>query len=143
MFFLVKETNFTYANRLTEGDPLELLPVVQPDLGTLILSTLDYYSGNGTAIDVDIGIQQVRIAENVGGGMFISPFPRLSQSYIQLIVQNVEVVHNLFIQTNFQFSGAVVHFRGYMTNTGGVYISLESVEISSNVFIYQDENTQI
>ena len=72
---LVKDSDFTYANRLTEGDPLELVPVVQPDLGTLILSILDYYSDNGTATDVDIGIKQVHIAANVGGGMLISLFP--------------------------------------------------------------------
>ena len=56
-------------------------------------------------------------------------------------MQNVEVVHNFIIQTNFQFSGAVVQFKGHLTNAGGVYISLESVEISSNAFIYQHENT--
>ena len=140
---LVKDSNFTYANRLTEGDPLELVPVVQPDTGTLILLIRDYHSGSGTAIDVDIGIKQVHIAENAGGGLLISLFPRLSQSYIQLKVQNVEVVHNFFVQNNFQFAGAVLQFKGHLTNTGGVYISLESVEVSTNVFIYQDENTQI
>ena len=57
-------------------------------------------------------------------------------------MQNVEVVHNFFIQTNLKFSGGVVQLNGYLTNAGDVYISLESVEISSNVFIYQDENTR-
>ena len=139
---IVKDSNFTYANRLTEGDPLELVPVVQPDMGTLMLQINDDYSHNGTAIDVDIGIKQVHIAENVGGGLHISFFPRLSQSYIQLKVQNVEVVHNFFIQTNLKFFGGVVQLNDYLTNAGSVYISLESVEISSNVFIYQDENTR-
>ena len=136
---LVKDSHFTYANRLTDNDPLELVPVVQTKLGTLILHIHDDYSHNATAIDVEIGIKQVHIAENVGGGLLISLFPRLSQSYIQVKVQNVEVVHNFFIQSNFQFSGAVVHFKGHPTNAGGVYISLESVEISNNVFIYQDK----
>ena len=139
---LVKDSNFTHANRLTEGDPLELVPVVQPDMGTLMLQILDCYSSNGTGIDVEIGIKQVHIAENVGGGLHISFFPQLSQSYIQLEVQNVEVVHNFFIQTNLKFFGAVVQLNGYLTNAGSVYITLESVEISSNVFIYQDENTR-
>ena len=139
---LVKDSHFTHANRLTEGNPLELVPVVQPDMGTLMLQILDYYGSNATAINVEIGIKQVHIAENVGGGLHISFYPRLSQSYIQLEVQNVEVVHNVFIQTNLKFFGAVVQLNGYVTNAGDVYISLESVEISSNVFIYQDENTR-
>ena len=138
---LVKDSNFTYANRLREGDPMELLPVVQP-AGTLILHILDDYSGNGTAIDVDVGIKHIHIAENVGGGLLIALYPQLSQSYFRLKVQNVEVVHNFFIQTNFRNSDAVVQFKGHLTNAGGVYISLESVEINSNVFIFQDENTR-
>ena len=72
---LVKDSNFTYANRLTEGDSLELVPVVQPDRGTLILHIRDDYSDSGTAVDGKIGIQQVRIAENAGGALSISPFP--------------------------------------------------------------------
>ena len=138
---LVKHSHFTFANRLTEDDLMELLPVVQPG-GTLILHIRDDYSHNVTAINVEIGIKQVHIAEDVGGGLRISLFPQLSQSYIQVRVQNVEVVHNFFIQTNFEFSGAAVQFKGYLTNAGGVYISLESVEVSNNVFIYQDENTR-
>ena len=139
---IVKDSNFTYANRLTKGDPMELVPVVQPDMGTLMLQIDDDYSHNGTAIDVDIGIKHIHIAENVGGGLHISFFPGLSQSYIQLKVQNVEVVHNFFIQTNLKFFGGVVQLNDYLTNAGSVYITLESVEISSNVFIYQDENTR-
>ena len=101
---LVKDSHFTYANRLTEGDPLELVPVVQPDIGTLVLHVSDDYSDSGTAIDGKIGIKQVHIAENVGGGLRTFLFPRLSQSYIQLKVQNVEVVHNVFIQLVLFFS---------------------------------------
>ena len=138
---LVKDSNFTYANRLTEGDSLKLVPVVQPDRGTLVLHVSDDYSDSGIAIDGKIGIKQVHIAENVGGGLWTFLYPQLSQSYIQLKVQNVEVVHNFSIQTNLEFSGAVVQLNGYPTNAGSVYISLESVEISSNVLVYQDENT--
>ena len=57
-------------------------------------------------------------------------------------MQNVKVVHNFIIQTNLEFSGAVVQVKGHLTNAGGVYISLESVEISSNVLLYQDEKTR-
>ena len=139
---LVKDSKFTYANTLTEGDPLELVPVVQPEMGTLILHIRDDYSDNGTASNGKNGIKQIVIAGNVEGGLLISLFPRLSQSYIWLEVQNIEVVHNFFIQTNFQYSGAVVQFKGHLTEAGDVYISLESVEVSSNVFIYQDGNAR-
>ena len=137
---VVKDSNFTYTNRLT--DPMELVPAIQPDMGTLMLQIFDDYSGNGTAIDVDIGIKQVHIAQNVGGGLDTTLYPRFSQSYIQVKVQNVEVVHNFIIQTNLEFFGAVVQFNDYLTNAGSVYISLESVEISSNVLIHQDESTR-
>ena len=135
---IVKDSNFTYANRLTEGDPLELVHVVQPDMGTLMLQILDDYSGNGTASDVDIGIKHVHIAENVGGGLDISFFTRLSQSYVQLKVQNVEVINNFLIQHHYRQFG-VVNFNSFPTNAGGMYISLESVDISSNVPV--NENT--
>ena len=140
---IIKDSSFTFANRLTEDDPMELVPVVQTKMGTLILCIRDNYSHNATAINVEISIKQVHIAENVGGSLKISFLPRLSQSYIRLKVQNVEVLHNFIIQTNLEFYGAVVQFKGFLTNAGGVYISLESVEISSNVFIFQDENTRI
>ena len=134
---IVKDSNFTYANRLTEGDHLELVPVVQPDIGTLMLQILDDYSGSGTAVDVDIGIKHVHIAENVGGGLDISFFTRLSQSYIRLKVQNVEVVRNFLIQHHYREFG-VVTFNSYPANAGGMYISLESVDISSNVPVIEN-----
>ena len=135
---IVKDSNFTYANRLTEGDYLELVPVVQPDIGTLMLQVLDDYSGSGTPVDVDIGIKHVRIAENVGGGLDISFFTRLPQSYIRLKVQNVEVVRNFLIQHRYREFG-VVTFNSFPANAGGMYIFLESVDISSNVPV--NENT--
>ena len=138
---IVKNSIFTYANRLTESGPMELVPVVQPDMGTLMLSILDDNNHRGTAIYVEISIKQVHIAENVGGGLHISFFLRLSQSYVQLKVQKVEVMHNFLIQTNYQPHGTVVQFNGHLTNAGGVYINVESLEVSSNVVVYQDENT--
>ena len=137
---LIKDSNFTYANRLTKGDPKELIPVVQPDMGTLMITMTDDYS-ESTAINVEIGIKQVHIAQNVGGGLHISFISQLSQSYIQLKVEKVEVIHNFLIQTNYELYGAAVQFNGHLTNAGGVYIFLESVEVSSNVFASQDENT--
>ena len=139
---VVKDSNFTYANRLTKGDPKELIPVVQPDMGTLTITTTDEYSDRDTAIDAVIGIKQVYIAENVGGGLHISFFPQLPQSYIRLKVEKVEVIHNFLIQTNYELYGTVVQFNGHIKNAGGVYISLESVEVSRTVLLYQDENTK-
>ena len=80
---IVKNSIFTYANRLTESGPMELVT----DMGTLMLSILDDYNDRGTAINVEIGIKQVHIAENVGGGLHISFFLQLSQSFIRLKVQ--------------------------------------------------------
>ena len=139
---LVKDSNFTYANRLTKGDPMELVPVVQPDLGALLITTTDDYYDRGTAFNVEIGIKQVHIAENVGGSLHISFFPQLSESYIRLKVEKVEVIHNFLIQTNYELYGTVVQFNGHIKNAGGVYISLESVEVSCTVLLYQDENTK-
>ena len=139
---LVKDSNFTYANRLTESDPKELVPVVQPDMGALMITMTDDYSDRGTAIDAVIGIKQVYIAENVGGGLHISFFPQLPQSYIRLKVETVEVIHNFLIQTNYELYGTVVQFNGHITNAGGAYITLESVEVSRTVLLYQDENTK-
>ena len=131
---LIKDSIFAHANRLTKGDPMELVPVVQPDLGTLSLQTI------GTEIDGEIGVKQLYLTENVGGGLHVSFYPRLSQSHMWLTVQKVKVVHNFLVQNNFQSSGYVVYFKGHITNAGGVYISLESVEVSNNVLLYQDEN---
>ena len=55
---LVKDSNFTHANRLTEGDPMELVAVVQPDLGTLILTTI------GTFSKLVLGVKQLYLTEN-------------------------------------------------------------------------------
>ena len=53
--------------------------------------------GFTTEIDVETVINGVYIAENVGGGLHVSLFPRLPQSYIQLKLKDVEVVHNLLV----------------------------------------------
>ena len=53
---LVKESNFTHANRLTEGNPMQLVPVVRPNFGTLTLLVND---GGRVAIDVEIVMNEV------------------------------------------------------------------------------------
>ena len=136
---VVKNSIFTYANRLTESGLMEMIPVVQLKVGTLSLSILDDYNDRDIAINVEM--KQVHIAENAGGGLHTTFLLRLSQSYIHLKMQKVEVIHNFLIQTNYQPHGAVVYFNVHITNAGGVYITVESLEVSSNVFVYQDENT--
>ena len=93
----MRDSNFTHANRITEGDPKELVPVVQPDLGTFLLQTGDNLAhGFTTAIDVEIVVNGVYIAGNVGGCLRVSLFPKLPESYIQLKLKDV-VVHNFLV----------------------------------------------
>ena len=63
---LVEDSNFTHANRITEGDPMELERVVHTDSGTLYLCVNDV---DGIEIDVEIVMNKVHMAENVGGGL--------------------------------------------------------------------------
>ena len=58
---LVKDSSFTFANRITEDDPMKLVPVVHPDIGTLVLYSDAF---DNIAIDVQIVINEVHIAEN-------------------------------------------------------------------------------
>ena len=53
---MVNDSNFTYANRITDGDPLELVPVVHPRYGTLAVYVDDMFDDTAAAIDVDIGL---------------------------------------------------------------------------------------
>ena len=96
---LVKYSNFTYANRITEGNPMELVPQVYPDMGTLML----YITDNIAApIDVEIVINEVQITENVGGGLFVSLLPQLPQSNVQLKLKDIEVTkHRWSIRCHF------------------------------------------
>ena len=132
---LVKDSNFTYANRIADGDPLELVPVVHPRYGTLLVYIDDMFDNTAAAIDVDIVVNEVYIAENVGGCLHVTLCPQLSQSYIELMLKKTEVAHNFLVQDTF------VRFEKLMTSAGGVYLSLQSVEISNNVVVIQDEST--
>ena len=141
---LIADSNFTCANRLTEDGPLELVPVVYPNAGTLTLQVSDEYDDTA-AINVEIVMNKLYIAENVGGGLLVNCLPQLPQSYIQMKLKNVEVVHNYLGRDNFQdkrrLYGFVVRFEKGAINAGGVYTSLESVEISNNVLVFENENT--
>ena len=97
---LVKDSNFTYANRITDGDPMELVPAVQPDIGILAIYTSDQCSdeyGDTAAIDVEIVMNAVHIAENVGGGLHVSLVSKLPQGNIQLKLKGIAVVHNFLV----------------------------------------------
>ena len=92
------------------------------------------YDRDRVAINVQIVINKVHIAENVGGGLHVPLAPQLSQSYIQLRLNEIEIVYNFLIQrTDFNVYGYVVRFEQLMTSVGRVNTSLESVEISNNV----------
>ena len=78
---LVNKSNFTYADRLTEGSPMELVPVLHPNFGTLALEVRD---GGRLGIDVEIDMNKVYTAENVGGGLCASHSSEHPLSDIQL-----------------------------------------------------------
>ena len=112
----VEDSNFTHANKITEDDPMKLVPVVQRYIGPLLLQVDDDDDGRA-AINVQIVMNKVHIAENVGGGLHASLALQLSQSYIQL--RQVEIIHNFLIQhTHFNAYGYIFRFEGLMTNVG-------------------------
>ena len=131
---LVKDSNFTYANRITEGNPMELVPVVQPDREPLMIYISDEHSDTA-AINVEIVMNEVYIAENVGGGLYVNLLPQLSENNVQLRLKKVAVVQNFIVQ------GYFVRFEKLRTSAGSVDISLESVKVSNNVFVFEDEST--
>ena len=135
---LVKDSNFTHANRITEGDPMELEHVVHTDSGTLYFCANDV---DGIGIDAQIVMNKVHILENVGGGLRVFLLSPLAQSYTQLRMKNVKVVHNYLVQGNFKNVGYIIRF--HVTNEGDLNVSLDSVDIANNVFLFQPENTWI
>ena len=138
---LIKDSNFTYANRRTEGEPMELVPIVQSGVGTLAIFISDEHSKT-SAINVEIVINEVHMAENVGGGLYAFLLPQISQSSVQLRLKEIEVIHNFLVDNGFQVNGHVVCFEESKANSGRVYTSLESVELSNNIVVFQDENAR-
>ena len=133
---LVKDSNFTYANRITEVDPMELVPMVHPDIGTLLFRVYWEY-----AIEVEVVLNDVCIAENVGGGLAVSFRLEFPQKNVQLRLKNVEVVHNFVVQDNIQVYGYFVRVEQHYMERSGLHTLLESVKISNNFILLQDENT--
>ena len=89
---LVKESHFIHANRITGNDPLELVPVVHPYLGILVFFIEDMH---GDSVDVEIVMDDVHIAENVGVGLFTSLLIEHPQSNIQLRLNRTKMVNVL------------------------------------------------
>jgi len=132
---LVRDSDFTYANRITEDDPMELGSVIYPS-EVVFLYINDGYDDTAT-IDASIIMNEVHIAENFGGGLSVPILPHFPQSFIQLRLKKVAVVYNFLVRKVY-----VVQFEQLMTNIGGnAYTSLESVKISDNVLVIQNENT--
>ena len=119
---------------MTEGNPLELVPAVQPDVGIFISDEYTNEYGNTAAIGVDI-MNEVDIAENVGGGLHISLVSKLPWGNIQLKLKGIAVLQKFFVQGNFQCQSYTVLFEWPMKNPHGVYSSSESVEINK-VFLF-------
>ena len=136
-FVLVEDSNFMYANRKTD-DPMELVPMVHPGFEMLLLQISDQMTT--TPIDVEVVVNEVHIVENVGGGLVVTFVPQIPQSNIHLRLKQIEVAHNFVVQESVEVQGYVVRFEEYMPAAGNVNISLESVEISSNVYVFQAEN---
>jgi len=90
------------------------------------------------AIDVEI-VMNVHITENVGGGLFAFLLLEPPQSYIQLRLKKVEVIHNFLVQ-DISYLICVLWYVQIMKTAGNVYASLESVEMSNNVLVLQEEN---
>ena len=117
---------------------MKLVPVVHPNFETLALIVNDR---GRVAIDAEIVINEVYIAENVGGDLFASLALEFPQSNIQLKLKKIDVEHNFLVRQKLEHI-YIVRVEEYRTNTGGVYTSLESVQIINNVLVLQDEDSR-
>ena len=136
---LVKDTSFTFANRIAEDDPLELVPVVHYKLAAVSFIINDH----AAAIDVEIVLNTVYITENIGGGLCISRFTQSLHSFTKVWLKRIGIRHNFLVQDDL-VHGYVFWLTKQRTYVGDVaYTSLESVEVSNNVVVFQDENRRI
>ena len=92
---------------------------------------------HGDSVDVEIVMDDVHIAENVGVGLFTSLLVEHPQSNIQLRLNRTKMVHNFLVKDKL---GHVVRFERVISGSGSVYISLESVMIINNSLVFQYEN---
>ena len=73
---------------------------------------------------MDPTLKYIYIYAYVGGGLYISIQPQLSQNNIQLKLQ-IEVVHNFLVQDNVRVYGYIFRLLKDMASSSAVYISLE------------------
>ena len=127
-----------FANRITEDDQLELVPVVHHKLATVSFIINDH----AAAIDVEIVLNTVYIAENIGGGLRVSRFSQ-SYSYTKVWLKRISIGHNFLVQDDL-VHGYVFRLTKQRTYVGDVtYTSLETVDVSNNGVVFQDENRWI
>ena len=133
---LVEDSSFTFANRITEDDPLEVVPTAHHRLAAVSFIINDY----AAAIDVELSLNTVYIEENVGGGLYVSRSTQSAHSYTQVWLKRIGMRHNVLVQDDV-VHGYVFRFTKPRTFVGVVaHTLLESVEVSSNVVVVQDEN---
>ena len=139
-YILVRDSTFTYGNRMGEGDPMELIPVVYPEFGTILFGVRDD-GGNWPAVVATMVLSNVYIAENVGGGLYANL--KAKPGNIQLKLKEIKAVCNFLVYAH--FLGAHFAFRvdGDITNPRGAHVYLESVEISNNYLEFGDEATRL
>ena len=82
----------------------------------------------------------VYIDENVGGGLYVSRSTQSAHSYTQVSLKRIGIRHNVLVQDDV-LHGYVFRFTKPRTFVGVVaHTFLESVEVSNNVVVVQDEN---
>ena len=85
----------------------------------------------------------VYIAENIGGGLYVSHSTHSPHSYTEVQLKRIGIRHNFLVQDDLVY-GHVFRFTKLRTYAGDVaYTSLESVQVGNNVVVFQDENRWI
>ena len=136
---LVKNCSFTYANRIN-GD---LVQAIYPEDHTVLIfvSVAQFFT---FMINVTVTLTNVSITENYGGGLgIISEIaPHVSHISIHTAVEGL-ITQNYF-PARAESSSAVVLIerRGYPVCFNHMITSLESLEISNNVVVFEDETVQ-
>ena len=98
---------------------------------------------HAAAIDVEIVLNTVYITENIGGGLCISRFTQSLHSFTEVWLKRIGIRQNFLVQDDL-VHGYVFRLTKQRTYVGDVaYTSLESVEVSNNVVVFQDENRWI
>ena len=67
-------------------------------------------------------MNELHIAENVGGGLHVALLSKLPEGNIQLKLKGIAVVHKFLIEGTFEAPSYIVWFEGPMQNAHAVYI---------------------